>query len=211
VRRLVAPAWRSTTPTKALETNVEERSIRILGIAGSTRPGSLNRMALAAAAEQLPLGCTLDIFDLADVPLYLQQCEDPRPEPVSRLKAAIEASDAVLFATPEHNASIPAVLKGAIDWASRPMGCNSWAGKVGAVIGASPGVLGTIRAQAHLRQIMGVLDMTMLGQPDLPISQAHRKFDPHGVLMDEKANELLSLLMQRLVGMARALKRGDGQ
>jgi chromate reductase len=168
-------------------------------------------MALAAAAEQLPPGCTLEMFDLAEVPLYFQQCEDPRPEVISRLKAAIEAADAVLFATPEHNASIPAALKNAIDWASRPMGHNSWEGKLGAVIGASPGALGTIRAQAHLRQIMGVLDMAMLGQPDLLISQAHEKFGPHGVLLDEKAKELLSLLMRRLVGMARALKRGEGQ
>ena len=189
---------------------MEDPHIRILGIAGSTRDGSFNRMALAAAAGHLPPGSTLGIFELHDIPVYVQQFESRRPAAVANLKAAIEAADAILFATPEHNGSVSAELKSAIDWASRPMGSNSWSGKVGAVIGASPGALGTVRAQGHLRQIMASLDMVAIGQPDVLIASAPQKFDADGVLIDAKARELLARLMTRLVATARALRCGVG-
>lgn len=190
---------------------MNEHNLRILGIAGSTRPGPFNKMALAVAAEQLPPGSTLQVFDLAGLPMYFQQAEASCPEPVSRLKAAIRSADAVLFATPEHNASIPAALKSAIDGASRPMGDNSWAAKVAAVIGATPGSMGTVRAQGHLRQIMSVLDMSILSQPELLIALAPQKFGSDGSLVDDKARALLGVLMRKLVGAARLLKHGGGQ
>jgi chromate reductase len=197
-------------PDGSKENALEDTHIRILGIAGSTRDGSFNRMALAAVAEHLPPGSTLGIFELHDIPVYAQQFESHRPAAVARLKAAIEAADAILFATPEHNGSVPAALKSAIDWASRPMGSNSWSGKVGAVIGASPGALGTVRAHGHLRQIMASLDMLTIPQPDVLIAAAPEKFDADGVLIDAKARDLLARLMTRLVATARALRCGVG-
>ncbi|WP_028997781.1 NADPH-dependent FMN reductase [Azohydromonas australica] len=188
-----------------------DRNVKILGIAGSTRDGSFNRMALAAAAQQLPSGSTLEVFELHEMPLYAQQHETPLPAEVSDLKAAVEGADAILFATPEHNASISAALKSAIDWGSRPMGHNSWAGKVGAVIGASPGALGTVRAQGQLRQIMAALDMVVVSQPDVLIGSARDKFGMNGSLVDEKARALLGQLMTRLVATARALRQGAAQ
>jgi chromate reductase len=168
-------------------------------------------MALAAAAEQLPLGRTRDIFDLADVPLYLQQCEDPRPGPIAWLKVARDASGGVPFETSQRNACIPVVLKSVIDWALRPMSDNSWARKVAGVIWASPQALEpTVRSRTFSRS-WTYFDMVILGQPDMLISQAHRKFYPRGVRMHEKAKELLSLLARRLVALARTLKHGGGQ
>jgi chromate reductase len=194
-----------------MESSLEHQHIRILGIAGSTREGSYNGMALAAAARLLPPGSTLDVFELHDMPLYAQELEGRMPALVSRLKDQIETADAILFATPEHNASIPAVLKSTIDWASRPQGRNSWSGKVGAVIGASPGALGTVRAQGHLRQIMAALGMVVVGHPDVLIGIAQEKFGVNGNLIDEKARALLGQLMGRLVVTARAMRQGAGQ
>jgi chromate reductase len=187
-----------------------DQHIKILGIAGSTRDGSFNRMALAAAAEQLPPGSTMDVLSLHDMPLYAQQHESSLPTQVLQLKAAIEGADAILFATPEHNASIPAALKSVIDWASRPMGHNSWSAVVGAVIGASPGAMGTVRAQGHLRQVMASVDMVVVSQPEVLIASAREKFDPSGCLVDETARALLARLMRRLVATARALRGGVG-
>src|ERR671914_490814 len=95
------------------------------------------------------------IEDSRSLPLYNQDDEGNLQASVARFKAEIAAADGVLFVTPEHSRSIPAVLKNAIDWGARPWGKNSWTGKVAAVTGTSPGVISTALAQQHLRQILG--------------------------------------------------------
>ena len=130
--------------------------MRILGISGSFRRDSHNTRLLRAAAELLPPGAELWLFDgLADLPPY---CEDadthPAPAAVEYLREAIESADALLIATPEYNASIPGVLKNAIDWASRPFPDNALRDKPVAVIGASTGLFGAVWAQADLRKVL---------------------------------------------------------
>src|SRR5262249_19786133 len=98
-----------------------------------------------------------------DLPLYNQDLEGDLPGNVVRFKAEVEAADAVLFVTPEHSRSIPAVLKNALDWGARPWGKNSWTGKVRAVTGASVGAIGTALAQQHLRQILGAQGVVLAG------------------------------------------------
>lgn len=181
------------------------RPVRILGIAGSLRKGSLNRRLLRAAGELLPEGVTLEEFDLAGIPVFNQDEEDPLPESVARLKEGIEAADAILFATPEYNYSVPGVLKNAIDWASRPQGRNSWQGKPVAVMGASMGLMGTSRAQYHLRQMFVFLDMHALNKPEVMIASAHQKFDGEGRLTDAKAREMVGRLVESLAGWTRRL------
>ena len=132
-------------------------------IVGSNRRDSLNRK-LAMALMRLGA----DDFDaklirIDDLPLYNQDLEAALPESVSHFKAQIEANDGLLFVTPEHSRSIPAVLKNAIDWGARPYGKNSWTGKPAAITGTSPGAIGTAVAQQHLRQILGVLGMQVMG------------------------------------------------
>ena len=130
--------------------------MQILGISGSFRRDSHNTRLLRAAAELLPPGAELRLFDgLADLPPY---CEDadahPAPAAVEYLREAIESADALLIATPEYNASIPGVLKNAIDWASRPFPDNALRDKPVAVIGASTGLFGAVWAQAELRKVL---------------------------------------------------------
>lgn len=176
------------------------KAIRIFGIAGSLRHESYNRALLRAAAQLLPQGATLDIFDLDDsIPGFNEDLEREPPAKVTELKRRIREADAVLIATPEYNYSVPGVLKNAIDWASRPYGDSAWFGKPVAIMGASVGIAGTARAQYHLRQMFVFLNMFPLNQPEVMIAGAMQKFDGQGGLIDEKARTLVRQLLQGLV------------
>jgi chromate reductase len=185
------------------------RPITILGIAGSLRRQSYNRSALRAAKQLLPEGVTLDIFELDGIPLFNQDEEKNTPPKVVELKQRIRAADAVLIVTPEYNYSIPGVLKNAIDWATRPYGDSAWSGKPAAIMGASPGMLGTARAQYHLRQVFVGLNVFLLNQPEVMISNASQKFDAEGNLTDEATKKHIRDLLQNLTAWTRqiSLKR----
>ena len=178
-------------------------NIKILGIAGSLRKGSFNKMALKAAQALVPAGATLEIADLPDLPGFNQDNEKTPPPAVTELKAKIRAADAILLVTPEYNYSIPGVLKNAIDWAARPYGDSAWKGKPVAIMGASVGVLGTARAQYHLRQCLVFLDMPAVNQPEVMIAAAADKFDKDGNLTDAKAKELIGKLLTSLCDLVR--------
>ena len=182
--------------------------IAILGIAGSLRQASYNRAALRAAERLVPEGARLDIFDLAGIPLFNQDDEKNLPPRVVELKRSIRAADAVLLATPEYNYSMPGVLKNAIDWASRPYGDNSWDGKPVALMGASPGSLGTARAQYQLRQLFVALNMPALNRPEVLISNAAERFDEQGNLKDESTGRHIRNLLESLVEWTQQLDRG---
>ena len=126
--------------------------INVLGFAGSLRQGSYNKMALRAAIELAPAGMTIETFDLAPIEPYNEDVKQRGfPPPVQEFREKIRAADALLIVTPEYNYSIPGVLKNAIDWASRPPE-QPFNGKPIAIMGVSPGRLGSARAQYHLRQ-----------------------------------------------------------
>lgn len=173
--------------------------LRVLGIAGSLRRGSYNRALLRAAQELLPDGMTLEVFDLRDIPPYDMDVEQQGlPPSVAALKTAIRQADALLIATPEHNWSVPGVLKNAIDWASRPPGDNSFQGKPIALMGASTGLYGTVRAQLHLRQVLASLDAYVLNRPQVLVARAQEKFDAEGRLIDEPTRTLVRNLLVAL-------------
>lgn len=177
--------------------------LRILGIAGSLRRESYNRALLRAAQRLAPEGTALDSFDLEGIPLFNQDHEHALPERVAAFKADIRAADAILFVTPEYNYSLPGVLKNAIDWASRPSGDSAWRGKPAAILGASPGTLGTARAQYHLRQILVTLNMPTLNQPEVMVGSAADKFDAQGGLTDADTRERVGQLLRALAELAR--------
>lgn len=181
-------------------------NVSILGIAGSLRQGSFNKAILRAAKELVPAGASLDIFDLGGMPLFNQDLENQPTEKVTAFKAAIRAADALLIATPEYNYSIPGVLKNALDCASRPYGDNALDGKPLAIMGASIGMLGTARAQYHLRQSCVFLNMHPLNQPEVMIPFAQDKVDATGRLTDEKTREKIGELVQALVVWTKRLK-----
>lgn len=180
--------------------------VRILGISGSLRQGSYNRLALEAAKSLLPEGATLQTHALDDLPIYNQDLEKSAPEPVRRFKEAIRAADAILFVSPEYNYSIPGVLKNAIDWASRPYGEAAWTGKPAAIMGASTGAFGTVRMQPHLRLVLGAFDMPLVSQPQVTITNAAQRFDAEGRLTDEPTREKIAQLLAKLVTLTRTLR-----
>jgi chromate reductase len=176
--------------------------MRILGIPGSLRKESYNRMALGAASTLLPPNTQLEIFELDPLPIYNQDLDRAMPAPVLAFKKAIRDADAILISTPEYNYSIPGPLKNAIDWASRPYGESAWKGKPVAVMGASSGAFGTARSQLHLRQCFVTLDMPQVAQPEVLIADAAKKFNDAGELKDDAACKLIAKLVERLVSLA---------
>ncbi|MFW6110502.1 MAG: NADPH-dependent FMN reductase [Thermoproteota archaeon] len=183
-----------------------EKKINILGFAGSLRKESYNRSILRAAVELAPEGAEIEIFPLEGIPPFNQDLEDPMPEKVKKFKSKVEAADAILIATPEYNFSIPGVLKNAIDWASRPYGDNSFKDKPVAIMGASTGMIGTARAQYHLRQSCVFLDMHPVNTPEVFVASVNQKIDEGGRLTDEKSRKLIQDLLHSLVAWTNRLK-----
>ena len=184
-----------------------DNKISILGFAGSLRKGSFNRGLLRVAKELVPREADLETFDLEGIPPFNQDLENQPPEKVKEFKAKIRAADAILIVTPEYNYSIPGVLKNAIDWASRPYGDNALERKPVALMGASIGMLGTSRAQYHLRQSFVWLNMFPLNQPELMVSFAQEKFDAGGTLTDQKTKEKIKELLESLIHWTQKLQK----
>jgi chromate reductase len=166
--------------------------IQVLVLLGSLRKGSYNRMLLEAVRGMLPAGLALQTAEISDLPLYNEdlRIDGGFPAPAARLRSQIAAADAVLFISPEYNYSIPGVLKNAIDWASRPPD-QPFAAKPAGILGASPGLMGTVRMQYHLRQVLGALDVRTMQRPEIMIARAGERFDPSGKLTDAKTIEVL--------------------
>ena len=181
------------------------KPIRILGIAGSLRRDSYNRAALRTATTLVPDGAMLETFDLAGIPVFNQDEEHNPLATVVELKRRIREVDAMLFVTPEYNYSVLGVLKNAIDWASRPYGDSAWNGKPAAIMGASPGALGTARAQYHLRQMLVYLNRFPINQPEVMIGNAAARFDKEGNLTDATTQDFICQLLQHLVEWTRRI------
>lgn len=181
--------------------------VSIFGFAGSLRKGSFNKALLRAATEVVPKGAILETFDLEGIPPFNQDLEAQPPAKVKEFKEKIRAADAILIATPEYNYSIPGVLKNAIDWASRPYGDNAFEGKPVGVMGTSIGMLGTARAQYHLRQTFVWLNMYPLNKPEVMVPFASDKVDSEGRLTDEKTREKIKELLESLVAWTRQLRQ----
>lgn len=181
-------------------------SFSILGIVGSLRRESYNRKLMRAAESLLPAGVALTVAEIGGLPLFNEDLESDIPAEVHDLKRQVKEADAVLIATPEYNYSVPGVLKNAIDWASRPYGDNSFDGKAVAVMGASIGMLGTARAQYHLRQSFVFLNMHPLNRPEIMVPFAQKNFDEEGNLTNEQTKQLVSQMLGDLVAWSRRLK-----
>lgn len=179
--------------------------MKILGVSGSLRRGSHNTALLRAAANALPSGVELEVYEgLGDLPHYDADLDvEPAHEDVARLREAIADADGVLIATPEFNGSIPGVLKNALDWASRPFPDNSLKGKPVAVVGASTGLFGAAWAQAEVRKVLGIIGADTLTN-ELPVGQAHTAFGEDGNLLDAELREALDELLGVLASRAGA-------
>lgn len=182
-------------------------NLKVLAISGSLREESFNSKALKAAAAVAPDGVEVTFADLSEIPLYDQDLRDSLvPAAAETLQAQIQAADALLISSPEYNFSISGVLKNAIDWMSRldPM---PFAGKPGAILGASQGKLGTARAQYDLRKILNALNMHLINKPEVMLAGAQNLFDDDGNLNDEDTKKFLATMMQALADWTRQLKK----
>ena len=184
------------------------QKLRVLGISGSLRRDSYNRKALQIAKRfAAEAGAEVTESDLKELalPIYDGDIEaQGLPESVLRLKAAVEAADVLLIASPEYNHSISGALKNAIDWLSRQK--NSLDGKVAAVFGASTGVFGTARGQYHLRQTLAALNVLVITAPQIYIGTAADAFDAAGSFKNPKTAELLQRLVERALKVAGQVK-----
>jgi chromate reductase len=172
-------------------------NISIGVILGSSRQTGWTRKVAEALSELTPRGVVLRRIDIADLPLYREELEEPSPpEQWLRFRAEVRTLDAALFVTPEHNRSVPAALKNAIDIGSSPDDHSVWERKPAAIVSHSPGRLGGFGANHHLRQSLVFLDMPVLQQPELYVSAVEKLFDANGRMHEGAMRERFSRFLE---------------
>jgi chromate reductase, NAD(P)H dehydrogenase (quinone) len=180
--------------------------MKIVGIPGSLRRASFNRGLLVAAQEVAPADVAIEILDLAPIPFYNADVEDlGLPEPVVELRERIADADALLLTVPEYNHSYTAVLKNALDWASRPRPLSALRQKPVALMGAGGGS-GTMRAQLAIRPVLAVNEAYIMPKPELYIVNAPQRFDADGNLTDEAVRETVRDIVVALAAWTRRLR-----
>jgi chromate reductase len=172
-----------------------DKTCDVATIVGSLRRDSINRKVANALAEIAPTPLKLNIIEIGHLPIYNQDGDENAPTAWTQFRDRIRAADAVLFVTPEHNRSVPAALKNALDVGSRPYGKNAWSGKPGAVVSASPGAIGGFGANHHLRQSLVFLSVPAMAQPEAYIGHADKLFDEKGNLVDDGTRKFLRSFM----------------
>lgn len=186
---------------------MNKKEVKIIGIVGSLREKSYNKMAILAAKDLLPDNSTLEIIEINDIPFFNEDIEKQGlPKSVIDFKNKLVEADAILIATPEYNYSVSGVLKNALDWASRGR-LLPLRGKPVGIISASMGMLGGARVQYHLRQICVALDMIPINKPEVFIAKAHEKFDPNGNLIDEYGKKVITELLDNLITFIRVINK----
>ena len=165
-------------------------------IVGSLRKDSINRKVANALVELAPASLKLSIIEIGQLPIYNQDGDESPPAAWTQFRERIRSADAVLFVTPEHNRSVPAALKNAIDVGSRPYGKSAWSGKPGAVVSASPGSIGGFGANHHLRQSLVFLNVPAMAQPEAYLGGADKLFDAHGKLANDGTRKFMQNFMQ---------------
>ena len=179
--------------------------MNIVGIAGSLRTASIHRALLVAAKEIAPANCTIDIAELHDIPLYNGDVETQQgiPKAVTDLAETIRAADAVIISAPEYNYSLSGVLKNALDWISR-VPEQPFVDKTTAIIGASPGNVGTARMQYHLRQVLVFFNAKTLNKPEMLVPRYSQLFDADLRLVDNDTRERLKSFLAAVIAAAEA-------
>ena len=173
-----------------------DKTCDVAVIVGSLRVDSINRKVANALAELAPAALKLSIVEIGHLPIYNQDGDENPPAAWTHFRERIMAADAVLFVTPEHNRSVPAALKNAIDIGSRPYGKSAWSGKPGAVVSASPGHIGGFGANHHLRQSLVFLNVPAMTQPEAYLGGADKYFGADGKLANDGTRKFLESFMQ---------------
>jgi chromate reductase, NAD(P)H dehydrogenase (quinone) len=181
--------------------------MRIGYIVGSLAQNSINRRLAKALSALAPEGVEFFEITIGDLPLYTWDYDADYPAAALEFKETVSGADGILFVTPEYSRSIPAALKNAIEWGSRPWGQAVWGGKPAGVIGTTPGSTGTAMAQQHLRNILAHLDMPTLGQPESFIQAREGAITDAGEIHDETLQAILQGFVDALVAHVDANSR----
>ncbi|CRK49693.1 putative soluble quinone reductase [Rhodococcus sp. RD6.2] len=186
------------------------RRLRAVAIVGSLRADSYNQLLLDNVIRLSPDELEIRQFPrFAEIPLFNEdQARISTPDAVAELQAEVRAADALVIATPEYNYGVPGVLKNALDWISMPPGNSGLEGKPVALVGASPSILGTARAQSQLRQSFVSTQSHVVNTPEVFVTRAHTRFED-GVLIDPGATKLIGRLLDNLVMLARTVGATD--
>ncbi len=181
--------------------------MRIGYIVGSLAQNSINRRLAKALSALVPEGVEFFEIAIGDLPLYTWDYDADYPAAALDFKETVSGADGILFVTPEYSRSIPAALKNAIEWGSRPWGQAVWGGKPAGVIGTTPGSTGTAMAQQHLRNILAHLDMPTLGQPESFIQAREGAITDAGEIHDETLKRILQGFVDALIAHVDANSR----
>ena len=173
-----------------------DKPLDVVAIVGSLRRDSFTRRLVRSFNALAPASMSIDIVEIRDLPLYNADDEAAAPGPWVDFRSRIKRADAVLFATPEYNRSIPGGLKNAIDVGSRPYGASAWAGKPAAIVSVSPGAMGAFGANHHLRQSLVFLNMPTLQQPEAYVAQADKLFDASGEWVNASTREFCAKFLK---------------
>lgn len=173
---------------------------KVAVVNGSLRKDSINKKLALAIAKLAAGKLDLKLVDISDLPLFNQDLEADFPAAATRVKNEVQAADAVLFVTPEHNRSIPAALKNVIDWVARPYGKSNWMDKPGAVVGASIGPIGTAVAQGHLRAVALSQGIALLGRPEVYFQYKDGVIDADHNVTDAQAKQILQGFVDAFAG-----------
>ena len=178
--------------------------MQVLALSGSLRAGSANTALLRALREEAPAGTEIVIWEgLKEIPPY--DADDdvvPGPATVEALRETVRSADAVFFATPEYNSSVPGALKNALDWASRPLATNAFRNKPVAVISSSAGAFGGVWAAAELRKVLGAMGARVT-DAELAVGHSHEKLDDEGRVSDDDVRQGLREALETLVAEVR--------
>jgi chromate reductase len=183
------------------------KALDVVAIVGSLREGSLTRRMVLALYEMMQASLKIEILNIGGLPLYNPDVDSTPPASWSSFRSRVKRADAVLFATPEYNRSVPGALKNAIDVGSRPYGSSAWVGKPAAVLSVSPGAMGGFGANHHLRQSLVFLDMPTLQQPEAYIGGADKLLDEEGRIVNPATQQFLMRFGQTFEAWIRRQQR----
>jgi chromate reductase len=185
------------------------RKPKVAVFVGSSRPGSINRQFAHALAKLGSDKLTFEVVEVDNLPFFDPERENDLPAPVRRMKEAVAAADAVLFVTPEYNRGVPAVLKNALDWGTRPWGTNVWDGKLASVTGTSPGALGAALGQHQMRAMLTSVGALVIGQPEVYFTFKQGLIDADGNFTDEQTKAFLRTYIDKIASLATRLARSE--
>lgn len=172
-------------------------------VIGSIRKNSFSEQLAKNIVELFPEGYEAEFVEIANLPLYSQDSDENIPEVYTSFRETVKGLDAVLFVTPEHNRSIPAALKNALDVGSRPYGSNVWNGKPALIVSQSPSNLSGFGANHHLRQVLAFLNMPVVQQPEVYIANVHELLGEDGKITNQGTVDFLQSVVDTFVALVK--------